>query len=226
MFNSPSQKCHPHPRTNIHGSNVIFIGLPDLLHYFLLSLGTRLNIAFNCNGTLRIVQRQFLQSAGREKKQEWRKEDGWQPFSPTWQLKPNAGPASGESRDHAPQTQVWDLYQLPSPPSMAVTGHVVSWCLSYKVQHTSWAPHSTPAVSWGGVSKGCLLLPGSTWASLVHPSQQQPSVVFSEISRGYSKFPRSRPASVWGAPFSPIFSEFRLKLAKGSNINQAILTKF
>lgn len=51
-------------RTNIHGSNVIFVRLPDFLHDLLLGLGTRLNIAFDCNGALQVVQRQFLQPVG------------------------------------------------------------------------------------------------------------------------------------------------------------------
>lgn len=49
-------------KTNIHRSNIIFIRLPDFLHYLFLSFGTCFNVAFNCNGALWIIQRQFLQS--------------------------------------------------------------------------------------------------------------------------------------------------------------------
>lgn len=48
--------------THIHSSNVVLIGLSDLLHDLHLSLTAGFNSAFNCNGSLRIVQRQVLQT--------------------------------------------------------------------------------------------------------------------------------------------------------------------
>lgn len=60
-FSSRKGPCHK--KTHIHSSNIIFIGLPDFLHNFFLSLGTSFNTAFNCNGPFRIIECQVLQSA-------------------------------------------------------------------------------------------------------------------------------------------------------------------
>lgn len=59
---SSSRKGPCHQTTHIHSSNIIFIGLPDFLHNFFLSLGTSFNTAFNCNGPFRIIECQVLQS--------------------------------------------------------------------------------------------------------------------------------------------------------------------
>lgn len=50
-------------KTNIHGSNIVFIRLPDFLHYLFLRSGAGFHVAFHRNGALRIVQCQLLQSA-------------------------------------------------------------------------------------------------------------------------------------------------------------------
>lgn len=60
---SSSIKGPRHKKTHIHSSNIIFIGLPDFLHDFFLSLGTSFNTAFNCNSPFRIIECQVLQSA-------------------------------------------------------------------------------------------------------------------------------------------------------------------
>lgn len=63
-----------HINTNIHRSNIIFIRLPDFLHDLFLSFGTRFHIAFHCNGTLRVIQRQFLQPTGGKREERKRME--------------------------------------------------------------------------------------------------------------------------------------------------------
>ena len=60
---SSKQRHFLHKKTNIHRSNIVFVRLPDFLHYLFLSFGTCFHVAFHRNGALRIVQCQLLQSA-------------------------------------------------------------------------------------------------------------------------------------------------------------------
>lgn len=71
---SSSRKGPCHKTTHVHSSNIIFIGLPDFLHNFFLSLGTSFNTAFNCNGPFRIIECQVLQSANETEAQLIRKQ--------------------------------------------------------------------------------------------------------------------------------------------------------
>lgn len=57
------QRHFLHMKTNIHGSNVVFVRLPDFLHYLFLSPGAGFHAAFHRDGAFRIVQCQLLQSA-------------------------------------------------------------------------------------------------------------------------------------------------------------------
>lgn len=50
-------------KTHIHGSDVILVGFPDLLHDLQLGPAAALNGAFDRDGPLWVVQRQVLKAA-------------------------------------------------------------------------------------------------------------------------------------------------------------------
>lgn len=50
-------------KTHIHGSDVILVGFPDLLHDLQLGPAAALNGAFDRDGPLWVVQRQVLKTA-------------------------------------------------------------------------------------------------------------------------------------------------------------------
>lgn len=50
-------------RTHIHGCDVILVGFPDLLHDLQLGPAAAFNGAFDCDGSLWVVQREVLKAA-------------------------------------------------------------------------------------------------------------------------------------------------------------------
>lgn len=52
--------------THVHGCDVILIGFPDLLHDFHLGSTAALNTAFDCDGSLWVVQCEVLKTAHTE----------------------------------------------------------------------------------------------------------------------------------------------------------------